>query len=175
VSSRALVNGDVDASAEPRAQTGYPTTTGGGVMMSGDSCQRMGDPRLIRHEHTTHDWASAVASSTPGVTNNRFAVLPATTDDDDDDDNNDISLRNEYNENSYTEVRHRGSSKRRRPNYSMQPHQQQQQAGSANHQLQSQTPQQIQAGQRRGRGRVMLTGKCGSRDQRFVAAKKTVN
>jgi len=51
-------------------------------------------------------------------------------------------------------------------------HQQQQQAGSTNHQLQSQTQQQIQAGQRGGRGRVMLTGKCGSRDQRFVAAKR---
>jgi len=51
--------------------------------------------------------------------------------------------------------------------------QQQQQAGSTNHQLQSQTQQQIQAGQRRGRGHLMLTGKCGSRDQRFVAAKRS--
>jgi len=160
VSSRAVVNSDVDASAEPRAQSGYPTTTGGGVMTSGESCQLMGDPRPIRHEHTTRDWASAVAASTPTATNNRFAMLHATTDDDD----------NEHNENYFTEVRHRRSAKRRRPNGSLQ----QQQAGSTNHQLQSQTQQQIQAGQRRGRGRVMLTGKCGSRDQRFVAAKKIV-
>ena len=160
VPSRAVVNSDVYVSAEPRAQTGYPTTTGGGAMTSGDSCQLMGDPRLIRHEHTTRDWASAVAASTPAATNNRFAMLHATTDDDD----------NEHNENYFTEVRHRRSAKRRRPNGSLQ----QQQAGSTNHQLQSQTQQQIQAGQRRGRGRVMLTGKCGSRDQRFVAAKKIV-
>jgi len=160
VSSRAVVNSDVDASAEPRAQSGYPTTTGGGVMTSGDSCQLMGDPQSIRHEHTTCDWASAAADSTPTATNNRFAMLHATTDDDD----------NEHNENYLTEVRHRRSAKRRLPNGSLQP----QQAGSTNHQLQSQTQQQIQASQRRGRGRVMLTGKCGSRDQRFVAAKKIV-
>ena len=159
-STRTVTNSDTHTGVWAGTRARNPPSDGV-LMTSQDSRQLLGHPRPVVHERSTHNWASAAVESTPIPTCSRYSVLAAATDDDDDDDDD---------TNLFMEVKSRRSAKR--PRHS--PTQLKQQQQLADSQPQRETQQQIQGGQRR-RGRVMLTGKCGSSsNQRFAAAKKIV-